>query len=132
MSPLTFYLGRFKVTEVALMMDWEDAVSGSGSEDESDDVWNLHKAVSNLRDTAGNPTHVAMRGLQLAVTEGWLITRARDMCNFAHDRYRQAAQAEVAKLPSETIAKMSFRVRSTTYLGPLSDNLFEDYFYDDA
>ena len=122
----------FKVTEVALMMDWEDAVGGSGSEDESDNVWNLDKAVSNLRDTGGNLTHVAMQGLQFAVTEGWLITHARDMCSFAHDRYRQAVQAEVAKLPSETIAKMSFRVRPTTYLVALSDNLFEDYSDDDA
>lgn len=98
------------------MMDWEDAAN----DDEDDDVRNLHKAVSNLRETGSNSAHVAMRGLQLAVTEGWLITRARDMCSFAHDRYRQAAQAEAANLAPETIAKMSFRVCyiycSQTYL----------------
>lgn len=98
------------------MMDWEDATGGSGSEDESEDTWNLHKAVSNLRDSGSNSTHVAMRGLQLAVTEGWLITRARDMCSFAHDRYRQAAQAEAAKLSTETIAKMSLRVYPILFL----------------
>ena len=92
------------------MMDWEDSAMVSGSEDEHDDMRNLHKAVSNLRDTGSNSAHIAMRGLQLAVTEGWLITRARDMCSFAHDRYRQAAQAEAANLAPETIARMSFRV----------------------
>jgi hypothetical protein len=56
-----------------------------------------------------------MRGLQLAVAEGWLITRARDMCSFAHDRYRQAAQAEAANLAPEAIAKMSFRVCNMFY-----------------
>ncbi len=53
-----------------------------------------------------------MRGLQIAIAEGWLVQRARDMCSFAHDRYRQAAEAEALNLPSDLIAKMSFRVRS--------------------
>lgn len=53
-----------------------------------------------------------MRGLQIAIAEGWLVQRARDMCSFAHDRYRQAAEAEAMNLPSDLIAKMSFRVRS--------------------
>ena len=102
---------RFKVTEVALMMDWEDFSSGGGSEDESDDVWDLHKAVSNLRDSSAGGTRGSMRGLQMALSEGWLVQRARDMCSFAHDRYRQAAQAEAEALPEESVAKMSFRVR---------------------
>lgn len=111
------FLHRFKVTEVALMMDWEDSSGSSGSEDESaDDMWNLHKAVSNLRDNGAGNTRASMRGLQLALTEGWLIQRARDMCSFAHDRYRQAAQAEAEALPEETIAKMSFRVSSPCWL----------------
>lgn len=83
-----------------------------GTDDEHDDMRNFHKAISNLRDPGSNPSHIAMRALQLAVTEGWLITRARDMCSFAHDRYRQAVQAEAANLPPETISKMSLRVRS--------------------
>lgn len=57
-----------------------------------------------------------MRGLQIAIAEGWLVQRARDMCSFAHDRYRQAAEAEALNLPSDLIAKMSFRVRSTDNL----------------
>jgi hypothetical protein len=52
-----------------------------------------------------------MRGLQIAIAEGWLVQRARDMCSFAHDRYRQAAEAEALSLPDDLIAKMSFRVR---------------------
>ncbi|KAF9473185.1 hypothetical protein BDN70DRAFT_997771 [Pholiota conissans] len=105
-----FFGETFKVTEIALMIDWEDSSSPSGGEEELDDTWNLHKAVSNLRETRPDNTHKSMRGLQLALTEGWLITRARDMCSFAHDRYRQAAQAEAERLPKETIAKMSFRI----------------------
>lgn len=106
-----FFGETFKVTEVALMMDWEDSSgNGGGNEDVIGDMWNLHKAVSTLRETGPGNTHRSMRGLQLALTEGWLITRARDMCSFAHDRYRQAAQAEAERLPSEAIAKMSFRI----------------------
>ncbi|KAJ2919335.1 hypothetical protein MD484_g1075, partial [Candolleomyces efflorescens] len=78
----------FKVTEVALMMDWEDSVGDEEME------WNLHKAVSNFRDKeSGGTTRGSMRGLQLALSEGWL-----------------AAQAEAAALPAEMMAKMSFRI----------------------
>ncbi|PPQ63721.1 hypothetical protein CVT24_004301 [Panaeolus cyanescens] len=104
-----FFGETFKVTEIALMMEWEDA-SGSTSEDEIEDVWNMHKAASNLRDAGSTNSHRSMRGLQAALAEGWLITRARDMCSFAHDRYRQAAQAEVENLSEESISKMSFRI----------------------
>lgn len=93
------------------MMDWEDSSGSTGSEDEGDDMWNLHKAVSNFRDTGSDITRGSMKGLQMALSEGWLIQRARDMCSFAHDRYRQAAQAEAEALSEESIAKMSFRVR---------------------
>jgi hypothetical protein len=92
------------------MMDWEHQ-GGSNSDDEADNKWNLHKAVTNLRENGPNVTRSSMRGLHLALSEGWLIQRARDMCSFAHDRYRQAAQAEAESLPPEAIAKMSFRVR---------------------
>ena len=92
-------------------MDWEDSSNNCGSEDEHDDMWNVPKAVSNLRDTGSNNTG-SMRGLQLAVAEGWLIARARDMCSFSHDRYRQAAQTEAENLPKDIAAKMSFRVSS--------------------
>jgi hypothetical protein len=72
-----------------------------------------------------------MRGLQMAIAEGWLVQRvyiasylpfgvlllsislgARDMCSFAHDRYRQAAEADAQMLPEESSARMRFRVRS--------------------
>jgi hypothetical protein len=56
-----------------------------------------------------------MRGLQVAISEGWLVQRARDMCSFAHDRYRQAAEAEALSLPNDLVAKMSFRVRVFQY-----------------
>ncbi|KAF8746288.1 hypothetical protein AX14_000082 [Amanita brunnescens Koide BX004] len=105
-----FFGETFKVTEVALMMDWEDSSGSSGSDDEMDDMWNLHKAVTNLQQNGSNNARGSIRGLQLALAEGWLIQRARDMCSFAHDRYRQAARAEVDALPADSIEKMSFRI----------------------
>jgi hypothetical protein len=65
----------------------------------------------NMPDTApmGNAS-VSMRGLQMAIDEGWIMQRARDMCSFAHDRYRQAAQADIASLSEDVVVKMSFRV----------------------
>lgn len=92
------------------MMDWEDSGLSSGSDEEIEDRWNLPKAVSNIRNANANPTRSSMRGLQIAITDGWLIQRARDMCSFAHDRYRQAVQAEADGLPAQIISKMSFRV----------------------
>lgn len=106
------------------MMDWEDSSCNCGSEDEPDDMWNVPKAVSNLRDTGSNNTG-SMRGLQLAIAEGWLITRARDMCSFSHDRYRQAAQTEAENLPKDVAARMSFRVSSHKRRG--SGNTIHDY-----
>ena len=88
------------------MMDKEES-SSSGSEEDTDDVWSAHKAAPVTAPGAGRGS---MRGLQTALTEGWLIQRARDMCSFAHDRYRLAAQAELDSLRPEALAKMSFRV----------------------
>lgn len=90
------------------MMDWDD--SGSSSDDDTDGLSNVTKAVSQLGEATVATTRGSMRGLQLAIQEGWLVQRARDMCSFAHDRYRQAAQAEAAGLPEGSIPKMSFRV----------------------
>lgn len=97
-------------------MDWDDSSdsSGSGTEEElSKDQWNVSKAVSTFRekDKESSSTRRSIRGLQTAIAEGWLIQRARDMCSFSHDRYRQAAQAEAESQTEEAIAKMSFRVR---------------------
>ena len=99
-------------------MDWDDSgeSSGSGTEEEQRDMWNVSKAVSDLKDTPSS-TRRSIRGLQTAIAEGWLIMRARDMCSFAHDRYRQAAQAEAESQPEDTIAKMSFRVCALFILG---------------
>ncbi|KAK0208888.1 hypothetical protein DFS33DRAFT_1254916 [Desarmillaria ectypa] len=96
----------FKVTEVALMMHLEDASgsSSSSSEDEHDDYLSFHRV-----DTTNTPRN-SILGLQKALDEGWLIQRARDMCSFAHDRYRQAAQAEAANLSEKVATKMSLRI----------------------
>ncbi|KIP05676.1 hypothetical protein PHLGIDRAFT_128752 [Phlebiopsis gigantea 11061_1 CR5-6] len=104
----SFFGATFKVTEVAFMMDWDD--SGSSSDDDTDGLSNVTKAVSQLGEATVATTRGSMRGLQLAIQEGWLVQRARDMCSFAHDRYRQAAQAEAAGLPEGSIPKMSFRI----------------------
>ena len=89
------------------MMHLEETTASSGSEDEMEDKgWSLHKVDHNTNNPRGS-----IVGLSKALEEGWLIQRARDMCSFSHDRYRQAAQAEAAGLSEDTIAKMSFRVR---------------------
>ncbi|PCH33241.1 hypothetical protein WOLCODRAFT_21861 [Wolfiporia cocos MD-104 SS10] len=110
----SFFGPTFKVAEVALLMDWEDGMSGSsgsGSEEDQEDMWSVPKAVSSINDNApGSSSRGSMRGLQTAITEGWLVQRARDMCSFAHDRYRQSAQAEAERLPEGSIAKMSFKI----------------------
>ncbi|KAH9927462.1 histidine kinase [Epithele typhae] len=105
----SFFGPTFKVTEVALLMDWDDSEesNSSGTEDDIKDMWNISKAVSILKEST---TRRSVRGLQTAITEGWLVQRARDMCTFAHDRYRQAAQAEAENQSEESTAKMSFRI----------------------
>ena len=92
------------------MMDWEDS-SGSSSDDDTEGMWSIPKAVRSGADQNTSSSRASMRGLQIAIQEGWLVQRARDMCSFAHDRYRQAAQAEAANLPEGVIPKMCFRVR---------------------
>ena len=100
---------RFKVTVVALLMDWDDSEesNSSGTEEDNKDMWNVSKAVSILKEST---TRRSVRGLQTAIAEGWLVQRARDMCSFSHDRYRQAALAEAEDQPEESTSKMSFRV----------------------
>lgn len=98
----------FKVTEVAIMMDWEDS-SGSSSDEDTDDQWTIPSSVRAV-DSMTSTSRGSMRGLQTAIQDGWLVQRARDMCSFTHDRFRQAAQAEVANLPEGVSSKMSFRV----------------------
>ncbi|KAL0581381.1 Chk1 protein kinase [Marasmius crinis-equi] len=100
-----FFGETFKVAEVSLMIDWEDS-SGSSSDDDDTTIGNLRKA----RESGSNGSRESLRGLQICLVEGWLIQRARDMCSFAHDRYRQAAESEAYNLPEETVAKMSLRI----------------------
>lgn len=126
----SFFGATFKVTEVALMMDWEDS-SGSSSDDDSggsgsgsgssgtakgsaDDIWNVPKAMNNMRD--GATSRSSMRGLQTAIQEGWLVQRGREMCSFAHDRYRQASQSEAMAMSETTVQKMSFKVCCANFL----------------
>lgn len=102
---------RFNLTEIAQLIDGEDTSSGSSGEEEGEERWSIARAVSNVPDTApmGNAS-ASIRGLQMALEEGWIIQRARDMCSFAHDRYRQAAQEEAASLSEDVVTKMSLRV----------------------
>jgi len=90
-----------------------DSPSGSSSSDfdTEDDRSPKDSPVPTTREKSTGTTRRSMRGLQIAISEGWLVQRARDMCSFAHDRYRQAAEAEALSLPDDLIAKMSFRVR---------------------
>ncbi|EIW86383.1 dual-domain HisK Mak2 protein kinase [Coniophora puteana RWD-64-598 SS2] len=104
----SFFGSTFQVTEVAILMEWEDT-SGSSSEEDSEDQWDFTKTVSMLKNRVP-AARSAMRGLQAAVSEGWIIQRGRDLCSFAHDRYRHTAQLEAQRLPEPVVAKMSFRI----------------------
>jgi hypothetical protein len=92
-------------------MDHDSLSGSSGSELDTEDG-SSSESTSATREKSTTTTRRSMRGLQIAISEGWLVQRARDMCSFAHDRYRQAAEAEALNLPSDLIAKMSFRVRT--------------------
>ena len=52
----------------------------------------------------------SMWGLQQVLAQGWLVRRARDMCSFMHDRYRQAAIHMASQLPDIIVMKMCLRV----------------------
>ncbi len=110
-SLLNFLYLRFKTTDVAAVMDHGSPSGSSCSDfDTEDDRGSKSTPVPTTREKSTSATRRSMRGLQIAISEGWLVQRARDMCSFAHDRYRQAAGAEALSLPDDLIAKMSFRV----------------------
>jgi len=88
------------------MMDWS---SGNEGDEEPVETWDFAKALSTVNDESAN-IGKSIRGQQIAISEGWLVNRARDMCSFTHDRYRQAAQAELDTFPEEAVAKMSLKV----------------------
>jgi hypothetical protein len=92
-------------------MDHDSPSGSSGSDFDTEDDRSSNRLVSIFREKSTSATRRSMRGLQIAISEGWVVQRARDMCSFAHDRYRQAAEAEALSLPDDLIAKMSFRVR---------------------
>ncbi|KAH8120504.1 dual-domain HisK/Mak2 protein kinase [Phellopilus nigrolimitatus] len=105
----SFFGTVFRADEVASVIDWEDSSGSSGSEEEDDTL--LSMKVPNMKDfSSSSSTRASMKGLQAAIAEGWLMQRAREMCSFSHDRYRQAAMAEAEKLSEETIANMSLRI----------------------
>lgn len=52
----------------------------------------------------------SLRGLQQALAQGWLIQRARDMCSFTHDKYRQAATHMASQQPDIVVMKMCLAV----------------------
>lgn len=91
-------------------MEWEDS-SSSSSDEEGEDAWNVSKVISVLKHRRSNAGDF-IRGLQGAIDEGWVVHRGREMCTFAHDRYRQAVQQEASLLPDQVLSRMSFRVRS--------------------
>jgi len=89
------------------MMDWS---SGGGEGDEEPvETWDFAKALSTVNDESAS-IGKSIGGQQIAISEGWLVNRARDTCSFTHDRYRQAAQAELDTFPEEAVAKMSLKV----------------------
>jgi hypothetical protein len=109
--PLNFLLRRFKTTDVVAVMDYDSPSNSSSSDfDTEDDRSSTINPMPTAREKSPSATRRSMRGLQIAISEGWLVQRARDMCSFAHDRYRQAAEAEALSLPDDLITKMSFRV----------------------
>jgi len=104
-------LRRFRTTDVAAVMDHDSPSVSSSSDLDTEDDRSTSSSVPMTREKSTSANRQSMRGLQIAIAEGWLVQRARDMCSFAHDRYRQAAEAEARSLSDDLIAKMSFRVR---------------------
>ncbi|KAI9509850.1 hypothetical protein F5148DRAFT_1275037 [Russula earlei] len=96
----------FKTTDVAAVMDYGSPSGSSSSDLDTEDDRSTNDAVPAAREKSTSATRRSMRGLQIAIAEGWLVQRARDMCSFAHDRYRQAAEAEAMSLPDDLIAKI--------------------------
>lgn len=57
-----------------------------------------------------NTGRESMRGLQIAIQEGWLNQRGRELCSFTHDRYLHAAH-DLAR-NEWPVSTMSYRVSS--------------------
>lgn len=105
----SFFGNRFKVADVALVMERDDV--SSGSEAEEDDDWNVTEVATHLKERESmrekdkdnkekeTSNRSPIKGMHVAIAEGWIVNRGRDECTFAHDRYRQAAEAEAATIP---------------------------------
>lgn len=78
----------------------------SNSEPDFDHQAELEDAVL----TAVGYGRASMRGLQQVLAQGWLIQRARDMCSFTHDKYRQAATHMASQLPDIVVMRMCLKV----------------------
>jgi hypothetical protein len=93
------------------MVHWEDATTGTVGDDDMGE-FDVSKAFQEHAQS--NTGRESMRGLQIAIQEGWLIQRGRELCSFSHDRYHQAARdLGAADWP---IAKMSYRVSRSRHI----------------
>ena len=94
------------------MVDWDEG----GKPDDLNLIRLLGKRKTSSRMLERVPSaeiaysKPSMRGLQQVLAQGWLVQRARDMCSFMHDRYRQAAIYMASQLPDITVMKMCLRV----------------------
>lgn len=103
----------FKANDVANMMDSEKRNRSDEDESGSAGSSSDHEADGGAVHPTGY-SRPSMRGLQQVVGQGWIIPRARDMCSFTHDKYRQAATHMAGQLPDITIMRMCLKI--ATYL----------------
>lgn len=92
-----------------ILMEWTDC-SGSDSEDEGA---SLVSAIEEALDSSANKSHLPnqlMRGLQIAVSEGWLVDHTQETCWFAHDRYRNVVEAEIGTMSKDIFEKIHLKV----------------------
>jgi len=66
--------------------------------------------IADIVPAAVSFNRASVRGLQQVLAQGWLIQRARDMCSFTHDKYRQAVTHMATQLPDIMIMQMCLRV----------------------
>ncbi len=92
---------------MALVIDWDNSSGSSGSDDDSDASWSfaISKVADEIKESSINPTRNSMKGFKVPLLKGWLVQRARDMCSFSHDRYRQAAITEAENLSEDTVSQ---------------------------
>ena len=100
---------RFKANDIANMMD-SDKRSGSGEDDSGSAGSSSEHEMDGATMHPTGYSRPSMRGLQQVVGQGWIIQRARDMCSFTHDKYRQAATHMAGQLPDITIMRMCLKV----------------------